>query len=327
MKDKNKFLFLITGMLIGIIVTYIIMDLSEKHQDDVKVHKEITANKDKKDTHEEEEEIVKISASEMKELGIETSSVSPRELANYKNLYGEIVPDPARIAHIVPRFSGLVKRVNKKIGDKIKKGEIIAVIESNESLVKYNVKAATDGVILDMTMTPGEVIGNNNVVKIADLNYVWAELNIYQKDFNEIQVGQTTQINFGDNDKKTGGKIFYVSPVVNEETRTASARVLINNTNGNWKPGMFVSAKVYTEYEPVLKTVTINAIQNFENKKVVFVKHEGGFKPQPVIVGKTNSKYAEILKGLSEGQVYVSKGAFTIKSELLKEAFGGGHGH
>ncbi|MDZ7765847.1 MAG: efflux RND transporter periplasmic adaptor subunit [Melioribacteraceae bacterium] len=90
---------------------------------------------------------------------------------------------------------------------------------------------------------------------------------------------------------------------------------------------MFITAKVLTDFIEVDQAVTLNAIQNFEGQKVVFVKDGEGFRPQPVTIGKTNTKYAEVLSGLNTGQNYIAEGAFVIKSELLKESFGGGHGH
>ena len=86
---------------------------------------------------------------------------------------------------------------------------------------------------------------------------------------------------------------------------------------------MFISAKVFTDFVNVKYAVSLKAIQNYEDRKVVFVKNDEGFRPQPITIGKTNSRYAEILSGLNAGQTYVAEGAFVIKSELLKESFGG----
>ncbi|MBT8382464.1 MAG: efflux RND transporter periplasmic adaptor subunit, partial [Ignavibacteria bacterium] len=120
-------------------------------------------------------------------------------------------------------------------------------------------------------------------------------------------------------------KIFYLSPTVDEHTRTTTARVRLNNSSGYWKPGMFITAKVLTDFVNVDQAVTLNGIQNFEGQRVVFVKDGEGFRPQPVTIGKTNTKYAEILSGLNNGQSYIAEGAFVIKAELLKESFGGDH--
>ena len=166
-----------------------------------------------------------------------------------------------------------------------------------------------------------------HVVTIADLHYGWAELNVYQKDLMKIKVNQNAVIYFDKIENGVSSKIFHLSPTLDEVTRTATARVRLNNKNGYWKPGMFISAQVLTKSINVEHAVTLNAIQNYEGGKVVFVKDGLSFIAHPVTVGMQNRKYAEILTGLHEGDVYVSEGAFVIKSELLKESFGGGHNH
>ncbi|NOX66309.1 MAG: efflux RND transporter periplasmic adaptor subunit, partial [Chlorobi bacterium] len=239
-------------------------------------------------------------------------------------LTGEVVPNPYNVAHIVPRFAGIVKVVYKKIGDKVKKGDIIAVIESNESLVQYDVKSLINGTILELHMTPGELIGDEkHIVTIANLKNVWAELNVYQKDLGDVKVGQKVEITSPHSKTLLKGKLFYISPIVDEATRTAVARVKLDNTKGIWKPGMFVSARVFTSSKTVDIAVPKNAVQILDEQKIVFVKSEKGFGPQVVTIGIENSKSVEILDGLHVGDKYVAKGAYTFKSEILKESFGG----
>jgi len=331
MGNYNKYMYLLIGVIIGAAVA-IIGVTQLKPGDDTDINNKNEILEGKNDGHEGEDEHggenVKLSESELKEFGIQLGQVESMKLQMHSDLTGEIIPDPDKLAHIVPRFAGVVKTVNKEIGDKVTKDEIIAVIESNESLVTYEVKSSIEGIVLDLHMTPGELIGDDkHIVTIADLNVVWAELNVYQKDLTKIRIGQNTQVYFNEIDNSVNGKIFYLSPTVDEHTRTATARIRLNNSNGLWKPGMFITAKVLTDFAQVEKAVTINAIQNFEGQKVVFVKNGDGFQPRAVTVGKTNTKYAEIISGLNEGQSYIAEGAFVIKSELLKESFGGGHGH
>jgi cobalt-zinc-cadmium efflux system membrane fusion protein len=270
------------------------------------------------------EGIVTLTDSEMSELGIVIEEVEPKKLKIHIDLTGEIVPNPDKVAHIVPRFAGIVKNVYKEIGDRVKKDEVIAVIESNESLVTYEVKSLINGVILELHMTPGELIGDDkHVVTIANLNSVWAELNVYQKDLNKIKVGQNAKVYFDEIKNAVDRKIFYLSPTVDEHTRTTTARVRLNNSSGYWKPGMFITAEVFTDFVNVDQAVTLNAIQNFEGRRVVFVKDGEGYRPQPITIGNTNTEYAEVLSGLNSGQTYIAEGAFVIKAELLKESFGG----
>ncbi|MBU0472712.1 MAG: efflux RND transporter periplasmic adaptor subunit [Bacteroidetes bacterium] len=329
MEKKNKLIYLIIGIVIGAVVAFEILTLL-KSSGDTEMHSAEAAGhaEENNEGDEHQEESVKLTDSEINELGIQLEKVSSKKLQMHTDLTGEIVTDPDKLAHIVPRFAGVVKTVSVKIGDKVKKDEVIAVIESNESLVNYEVKSSIDGVVLELHMTPGELIGDDkHIVTVADLRSVWAELNVHQKDIDKIKLGQSAQIYFNDIENAVSGKIFYLSPTVDVHSRTATARVRLNNSSGYWKPGMFIISKVLTNFVEVDRAVTLNAIQNFEGRKVVFVREGENFKPQPVTIGKTNTNYAEVLTGLNTGQTYIAEGAFVIKSELLKESFGGGHGH
>lgn len=326
MENKIKYIYMISGVVIGVGIMLIISALFTG-----KSSTELSAAARYQEQHGDDkdaEESIKLTDSEMKELGIILDTVGPQKLQMHTDLTGEIVPDPDKVVHIIPRFTGVVKNVYMEIGDRVKKNEVIAVIESNESLVTYEVKSSIKGIVQELHMTPGELVGDDkHVVTIANLNSVWAELNVYQKDLDKIKTGQSAQVYFNRKDNAANGKIFYLSPTVDEHTRTAIARVRLNNSNGLWKPGMFITATVLTDFAEVSKAVTFNSIQNFEGQKVVFVREDNGFRPRPVTIGKSNTKYIEVLNGLNSGQTFVAEGAFVIKSELLKESFGGGHGH
>ncbi len=309
------------GLLIGLIIGYFLINISGTES-------EAHMIEDEHESHEEEHsEIIDIPDSVLNEFGVQVSIAGPGEIIVHKDLTGEIIPNPYNVAHIVPRFRGVVKAVYKKIGDRVRKGDKIALIESNESLVQYDVTSSIDGTILELHMTPGELIGDEkHVVTVANLRSVWAELNVYQKDLGDVKIGQLVEVESPHTNFVFRNKLFYISPTVNEETRTAIARVKLNNNKGVWKPGMFVSGKVYISSKKVNVAVPKDAIQILEGQKVVFVKEEDGFKPRIISIGLENENLVEILDGLHVGERYISKGAFTFKSEILKESFGG-HGH
>lgn len=279
--------------------------------------------------NEEHSEEIVLTEETMKEFGIEVKEAGPGVIKTHIDLTGEIIAEPSRISHIIPRFNGIVKEVYKTVGDKAKKGETLALIESNESLTTYEVQSLISGTIIEMHMTQGELIGNEaHAFTIADLDKVWANFNIYQKDLDKIKVGQRTLVSVGSMDIEEPGTISYVSPIVDEKTRTATARVILNNQSGKWLPGMFVIAKVYASEKKFPVVVEKTALQTLEEQMVVFVKDEdGGFKPQVVKTGHENDDNIEIISGLNAGDQYVSKNSFILKAEILKESFGGDHGH
>ncbi len=147
-------------------------------------------DKNKKDEdlkHEDdelEEPIISLSTEELEEFGINIDIAGPGYLEIHRDLAGEIVIDPERLAHIGPRFPGIVKEVKKQLGDYVKKDEVVAIIESNESLSTYEIRSLIDGTIIGMHLTRGEMVSDSdhNFI-IADLEEVWVNLSIYQLFF------------------------------------------------------------------------------------------------------------------------------------------------
>jgi len=104
--------------------------------------------------------------------------------------------------------------------------------------------------------------------------------------------------------------------------------VVINNTDGQWRPGMFVSGKVTIAENQAAIVVPLTALQTINGKKILFVQHEDGdFEAQAVSLGRRDEQQVEVLIGLHVGQTYVSENAFTLKAQLQKGEFGSGHHH
>lgn len=316
--NKNNLIYLAIGAVLGGLLVFFIINGINDSEITLPAATKSVKNSEKK----KQIEIAKLSPEVMREFGVETAEAKSGKIELHLDLTGEVVPNPYKVAHIVPRFGGVVKNVNKKIGDKVKAGEVIATIESNESLVEYKVKSSIGGTILELHMTPGELIGDRvHAVKIADLSSVWAELNVYQKDLLKINVGENVQITSPGSDYKFKGKIFYVSPTVNEMTRTSIARVNLGNVKGFWKPGLFITGRVKIKEIHVAVAVPKTAIAIMNEQSVVFVQTDKGFIPQKVKIGYTNDNAVQIISGLKAGQKYVSKNGFVIKSEIEKSKF------
>ncbi len=259
----------------------------------------------------------------MKEFDVETATAGPGFLQVHVELPGEVIIPPQNLAHIHPRFPGIVKEVRKSIGDKVKKGEVLAVIESNESMSDYPIKSLIDGTVIEMHITRGEMVDDSrHGFVIADLSKVWIYLQVYQKDLPYVHKGQQVLISAGKSMPQKTGTISYISPIIDETTRTAEARVVLNNDRGLWKPGLFVTGRIITANVRVPIIAPKTALETMGDQTVVFVKTRQGFEPQPVETGRENDRFVEILHGLEAGQTYVSKNGFILKAELLKSEFG-----
>jgi len=266
--------------------------------------------------HEEHGEII---PETLQEFGVEFSTVSGGVLTEPIELPGEIRIDPNRLAHITPRFDGVVKEVFKYTGESVKKNELLAIIESNESLTAYELRSSIDGVIIDMHFTKGETAQKpEHFFAIANLSEVWVNLSIYQKYLPEISVGQKVLLSINSNLKNVEGEISFISPTIDEHTRTATARVVLKNTSGNFRPGQFVAGIVIANKSNCNIVIPKSAIETIGGLPTVFREDEHGFEPVKISIGKQNHDSVEVLSGLVLGQRFVSKGGFVLKTQMSK---------
>ncbi len=360
--------------------------------------------------HEEPE--LNLTTAELKEFSIKLTQAASGGIKKTLDLTGEVVVEPRRLYHVVPRVSGVVLQVYKFLGDQVKAGDLLATLSSREladakarfvasdSLLKlanttlqreyklyrekitaksnylaaqqaqaemsinrksakqqllalglrksaiqsilrdadkdltlYELRAPVDGIIVDKHAVRGEVLGTSSPsFTVADLSQVWVNFIVYQQNLSFIHQDAAVTVfsRFGLDGKEltTESRISWISPILDEKTRSATARVEVNNTNGQWRPGMFVKGKVTIAENQAAIVVPLTALQTINGKKVIFVRHEDGdFEAQVVSLGRQDYQQVEVLAGLHAGQTYVSENAFTLKAQLQKGEFGTGHHH
>jgi len=306
----------------------------EKHQDKDDNHDDHEAHVDEKG-HEENEENgleVELSDQSIKIVGLSVAKVENKKLKINIRLTGEVGFNQDRLVHLVPRFPGVAKKILKKLGDKVKADEIVAMVESNESLALFKVKSLIAGTVVEKHVSLGEFVSDNTpIYVIADLDKVWINLAVYPKDIGKVKIGQTVKIQAIGNHNKITGKISYVGKVFDEATRFVTARVVIANKDNRWLPGMFVSGIIEQEGRKAFNVVENEAIQTINEKQYIFVPESSNtFHAVEVKTGKSDSKFTQIIAGLQHEQKYVVKGAFELKSKIVISAQGdshAGHGH
>jgi cobalt-zinc-cadmium efflux system membrane fusion protein len=264
------------------------------------------------------------SVADFENNGVTVATAAPGDVDVEIELPAEVRPNADRVAHLAPRFPGLVLAVHKSIGDSVRKGEILARIES-DNLSIYDLVAGFDGVVIDKHVAPGESIARQNpAFVIADLSTVWVSINVYQKALPSIAVGQSVRVATLDGAIEANGVISYVAPVVSQATRTATARVVLHNPDRRWRPGLFVIAAVS---RPVAAAVVVarSALHSLDGHSVVFVVRDGTFEAREVTIGAVGRTVAEIVSGLSAGERYAAAGSFLVKAELAKGEAGHDH--
>ncbi len=275
-----------------------------------------------------EAEAVSLTDAEIEEFDLRVAPAGKATLARFIELPGVVRANEDRLAHIVPRFAGIVTEVHKRIGDAVKSGDTLAIIESSQSLSPYALKTLLGGVIIEKHVTRGEAVTpDSQAFIVADLKSVWIDLSVYQRDLTRVRPGQPARVIAGHDLPVTKGVVSYVTPVVDEATRTAIARIVLDNPDGFWRPGMFATAEVTVERTQVDIAVPVAAVHSLDEETVVFVQDGEGFRPRVVTTGSHDAEWVEISEGLASGEQVVVHGGLTVKSELLRSELSGGHGH
>lgn len=257
---------------------------------------------------------------------IEIATVGPAAIRTTVRANGRVVPNEDRLAHVIPRFPGVVREIRKRLGDAVPRGEVLAVVESNESLQAYEVKAPIGGTIIAKEVTTGEFAPEGKVLfTIADLGTVWADLNVPPRDFTALRIGQRAIVETGEGVVKAQGTIIYLSPFGAATTQTLLARVEVENANGEWKPGLFVTGEVLVAENQVATAVKASALQTFRDWDVVFLNEGNVFQAVPVELGRRDAEWVEVVVGVALGQRYAAANSFVVKADIGKS--GASHDH
>ncbi len=257
---------------------------------------------------------------------IEVAQVGPAWIRTTVPLTGRIVPNEDAVAHMMPRFPGVVRSVAKRLGDRVSEGELLAVIESNESLYPYEVRARRPGVVLRKNVTAGEFVDSEReIFLVADLAQVWANLDVYPADFPRLRVGQRVLVTGGPGAAPVESILSYLSPVGAPSSQTLLARAELPNPDGAWRPGLFVNAEVVVEEREAPLAVRESALQRWRDWTVVFVRVGPVFEARPIELGSRDGQLVEVTSGLAPGDSYAAGNSFVLKAELGKA--GASHDH
>ncbi len=271
------------------------------------------------------DEGVKLTDAQIAAAGIELLTAGPRELRDTLQLNGTVQPNQETLVKVTPRFPGVIRSMRKRLGDKVKKDEVLATVESNQSLTVYELKAPIDGTVIDRDGTLGEFASEAKpVFTIADLSTMWVDFAVFRKDFSKVRLGDVVSIDVGDGGAPIEAKLDYLSPIGASDTQSAIARATVAN-GGRLRPGLFVDGKVVLSARPVDVAVSTGALQTLEGKNVVFVRSGDTFSAREVELGNRDTDWVEVLFGLVDGDVYAARNSFVIKAEIGKA--GAAHEH
>jgi cobalt-zinc-cadmium efflux system membrane fusion protein len=272
-----------------------------------------------KSEKEEHSDSVAMSAAKVAAAEIELAKAGPAVLHDSLLLNGMVQANQESLVQVTPRFPGVVREVRKRIGDRVEKGDILAIVESNQSLTPYELKAALAGTIIDRQTTLGEYVSEQKpAFVIADLSTVWVDFSVYRRDLGRVRVGDQILIDPADGGPKIEAKISYVSPVGSSETQSALARAVVPNAEQRLRPGLFATGRLTLSAKKVAVAVKSSALQTLENRTVVFVRDGERFEARDVEIGERDPEFVEVTFGVLEGDLYAARNSFIVKAELGK---------
>jgi cobalt-zinc-cadmium efflux system membrane fusion protein len=246
-------------------------------------------------------------------------------LRDILRINGSVQPNQEALVKVTPRFPGVIRSMRKRLGDKVRKDEVLATIESNQSLTTYELKAPIDGTVIDRDGTLGEFASEAKpIFTIADLSTMWMDLSVYRRDFSKVRIGDPVSIDVGDGGPIIESKIDYLSPIGVSDTQSSVARSVVPN-DGRLRPGLFVDGRIVLSARPVDVAISASALQTLEGKTVVFVRDGDKFSTREVELGGRDADWVEVTFGLVAGDVYAAKNSFVIKAEIGKA--GAAHEH
>jgi membrane fusion protein, copper/silver efflux system len=207
----------------------------------------------------------------------------------------------------------------------ISEDQIAQLEKSRQPQRTLRVDAPIDGIVVEKMAVHGQMVeAGMKLYRLADLNIVWVQSQIYEQDLALLKLGQEAEVSLSYlPDRKFRGRVTYIYPTVDEKTRTARVRMEFHNPGLFLKPGMFATVELRAELKPDALLVPDSAVLRSGEKNTVFVAVDNGhFEPRDVQLGaRADNNAYEAISGLMEGERVVTSGQFMLDSESqLREA-------
>ena len=334
----------------------------------------------------------RFSDEQLRHNGIVLASAGPARIVTRLELLGEVTLNQDRAVIITPRLAGLVEAVHANAGDRVKRGQVMAVISSPaladqrgelltaqkrlvlartthdrekklweekisaeqdvlaarqamheaeitvenavqrlaalgatagdpHGLTRHEIRSPIDGIVVDKKLSVGEALKEDAAVfQVADLSSVWVALTVPAKDLNQLTQGMTAQVHATAFEAQGTAKLSYVGALVGEQSRSATARLVLANPKGLWRPGLPVTVALTASEAEVAVAVAADAVQVLDDARVVFVRQGQQFGTRRVQTGRSDARHVEVLNGLTAGERYAAKNSFLVKADIGKAA-------
>jgi len=258
--------------------------------------------------------------------GVTTQRAGGAVLGESLPLSGRVEITPEGQSEVHARYPGRVVAMNVQLGQRVSRGQVLARIESSDSLQTYSVTAPISGMITAKNVNPGAITGNGEpMLTIGDPTRLHAEFFLYPRDAERVRVGQRVEITSLAGEHRALGVIEAVLPSSDPMSQTLVAHVALPYQGGVWRPGLGVQGTVQVGQGEVALAVQTKAIQPFRDFQVVYAKVGNTYEVRMLELGRRTPEWTEVLGGLEPGTEYVVDGAFLIRADIDKS--GASHDH
>jgi cobalt-zinc-cadmium efflux system membrane fusion protein len=263
-----------------------------------------------------DEERTMISADAARAAGVETATAGAGVIRETITLHGTVVLDPQRVYRLRPRFDGVVREMRRRLSESVRAGEVVAIVEANDSLQRYDIVAPADGIVVARDANPGMQVGDEPILTIGDLSTVWVELAAFQHDLGRIAAGLPVVVRDVDGHQQADGRVDSVAAVGSPASQSMTVRVVLQNGDGRWRPGLFVSGEIVVAETPVAVVVKRVALQTLGGRTVVFEQDGERYEVRPVVVDRRDAEHVEVREGLIAGARYVTTNSYVVKADI-----------
>ncbi|MGE0530778.1 MAG: efflux RND transporter periplasmic adaptor subunit [Hyphomonadaceae bacterium] len=266
-----------------------------------------------------------IGAAQAEAAGIRVEAAGPATLEETIALAGRVELQPQGRADITAWYPGRIVRMNRAIGERVRRGETLASVTSSESLQTYAIPSPISGVVMSRNANVGDVAGTAPIYVIADATQVHAEFYVYPRDAERLRAGQPVMVRSLSGDHNARSDIEAILPTADMMTQTIVAHVDLPNADATWRPGQAVEGAAVVSQQEVPLAVRTRALQRFRDFTVVFAQVGDTYEVRMLELGRRTPEWTEVLGGLRPGEVYVSDNAFLIRQDI--EKLGASHDH
>jgi multidrug efflux pump subunit AcrA (membrane-fusion protein) len=202
---------------------------------------------------------------------------------------------------------------------------IAEVARTGEARRTYTFRAPVDGVVIEKMAVAGQMMkAGEKIYRLADLSTVWVHAQIYEKDLPFVRESQPAEVRTSYGQQRSfAGTVRLLLPQVEEQTRAATARIVLPNPDRYLRPGMFTDVRFTTQLtESAVLVPDMAVLRSGERNRVFIAKDGGSFEPREVQLGaRSEGNFYEVLSGLTVGDRIVTSGQFMLDSESqLREA-------